>query len=285
MSTSSHEIILAECMGLCGGVKHALALFAQIRREMPEEARLYVMHELVHNRYVTDGMRARNAVFIRQASELPAGATVLIGAHGLDIGDEQRLRLRAGRVIDATCPMVKRLQQAAAALSGEEQMVFFGTPGHPEVSGVISYNPHGVCHAIASAGEVASLPELPRPVLFCQTTLNAEESRQVFAALQARFPNARRVAPVCNASSERQAAVLALLPKVDALVVVGSANSSNANRLREIGAMHGVPSWLVDAAAQLPPQLRQCRRIGITAGASTPEEQIRAIINAIQGQE
>ena len=283
MSNSGREIICAQCMGLCGGVKHALALFEQTRAALPSDTILYVLHELVHNRYVTSGMQTRNTVFITRAEELPLGATVIIGAHGLDVDSEALLRARAGEVIDATCPMVKRLQHAAAELSPGDDMVFYGCAGHPEVLGVISYS-HSInpCRIVRSLEDISALPQLENPVLFCQTTLNSADASTLYAALQARFPQARRVSAVCNASSERQNAVLQMLPQIDALVVVGSANSSNANRLREIGESYGVPAWLIDDIAQLPESIYALARIGVTAGASTPPEQIEQIVNALK---
>ena len=283
MTNFERKIICAQCMGLCGGVKHALALFEQTRAALPADTVLYVLHELVHNRYVTSGMQVRNTAFITRADELPCGATVIIGAHGLDLASEAQLRERAGSVVDATCPMVKRLQHAAAELAPEDDMVFYGCAGHPEVLGVISYSHSATpCRIVRTIEDIAALPELHRPVLFCQTTLNSTGAEALFTALRARFPQARRVSAVCNASSERQNAVLQMLPQIDALVVVGSANSSNANRLREMGEAHGVPSWLIDDIAQLPESIYALTRIGITAGASTPPEQIEQIVNALR---
>lgn len=278
------RIIRAQCMGLCGGVRHALELFSQVRAALPPEQRLYVVHELCHNRFVTGRMRAQNAVFVTAAAELPAGAVAFIGAHGLDRESELLLQQRASRVIDATCPMVKRLQQAAAELLPDESMVFFGGAHHPECIGVCSRNHGKSCHIVAGLSAVASLPPLDRPVFFSQTTMNACQSEAIYEALRLRFPNVRRVAPVCSASSERQNAVLDMLPQIEALVVVGSPNSSNANRLRELGVAGGIPAWLVDEPSQLPPELWQYRVVGITAGASTPGEQIEAVAGALESR-
>lgn len=272
---------MAECMGFCGGVQRAIRLFNDTQSCTAPGTPLYVLHELVHNRGVTADMQRRGAHFINHPQELPMGATVLIGAHGLPPADEAVLTQRAGKVIDATCPLVKRVQAAAAALSPEDQLVFHGVAGHPEAAGILGYagTPH--CHVVSAIQDVLSLPHLQQPVLLSQTTLNHTHTDQLFQALQQRFPNTRRLGAICQASHRRQQAVEKLCQHCDALVIVGSAHSSNANRLREIGVASGILSCLADTPEQLPPQLFHCRHIGISAGASTPPRQIQEIIDHI----
>jgi 4-hydroxy-3-methylbut-2-enyl diphosphate reductase len=272
---------VADCLGFCGGVKRAMELFRQACREN-EGRPVYVLHELVHNLRVTAGMKEQGARFTDSPEELPPGATVLIGAHGIAPGVEAQLRKRAGKVIDATCPLVKQVQAAAAALTPEDELVFHGLAGHPEAEGILGRAGTEHRYVISCLEDVAALPELERPALLAQTTLNHRETDRVFAALQKRFPNARRLGAICSASFERQNAVEKLVPQIDALVVIGSDHSSNANRLREIGSASGIPSWLVDDTGKLPPEISSCHRIGLTAGASTPPEQIEDAISAIR---
>ena len=281
MNMNEVSIVTAECMGFCGGVKRAMQLFQEALENRRGEA-VYVLHELVHNRTVTKEMEAAGAVFVESPGEIPCGSTVLIGAHGIAIEVEEELRLRAGRLIDATCPLVKQVQAAAASLSADEELVFHGMAGHPEAVGILSRagTPH--CFVVNGPEDAAALPELHKPALLAQTTLNHLETDAVFQALRERFPGCRRLGAICRASFERQSAVEKLVPQVEALVVIGSAHSSNANRLMEIGRAGGIPAWLVDDAAKLPPELGTFSKIGVSAGASTPSAQIESIISAIR---
>ena len=256
--------------------------FERLRAATPVGEPVYVLHELVHNCTVTEQMRARGAVFISVPEELPEGARGLIGAHGVGAQVERRLRERSCYLVDATCPIVKKVQQIAAKLTDDETVVLFGVRGHPEAEGILGYAGSARTFLVTSVEEITSLPELSKPVFLCQTTMEKAQADLVFAALRARFPDARRDGAICHASEERQKAVEELVKKVDILLVIGSAHSSNANRLKEIGERAGIPSYLIEGPEQLPADLAGYQRIGLSAGASTPEEQIRQTIDAIQ---
>lgn len=278
----NYELQIASSLGFCGGVRHAMQSFERLRAETPPDKPVYVLHELVHNRIVTEQMASRGAIFIQKPEELPRGATCLIGAHGVGREAEQLLRNRAGRLVDATCPIVKNIQQVAAGLAENEELVLAGLRGHPEVEGILGHAGTSRQFLVSSVDEVARLPELSNPVMLCQTTMHHEIVDRIFAALQKRFPSARRGGVICHASSERQAAVEALVSHIDLLLVIGSPHSSNANRLREIGERAGIPSYLVDGPEQLPADLAKFSRIGVAAGASTPDEQIQRVIVAVR---
>ena len=256
--------------------------FRQLREETSADEPVYVLHELVHNRTVTEQMSAAGAAFIVSPEELPHGATCLSGAHGVGPATEHALRERARRLVDATCPIVKQVQQAAAQVRADEALVLFGVRGHPEAVGILEHAVTPLRFLISGVEEVAALPDLPRPVFLCQTTLGHEQADRVFAALRERFPSARRAGSICHASAERQAAVEALVRQVDLLLVIGSPHSSNANRLREIGERAGVPSYLIEGPEQLPAALSEYPRIGLAAGASTPDEQIQRTASAVR---
>lgn len=274
------KIILADKYGICGGVQLAIQLFNDTLREQGSQP-LYILHELVHNRKVTEKMRAAGAIFISAPEELPAGAAVLIGAHGISPAVENALRARASRVIDATCPIVKKIQNTAASLSPEDTLIFYGITGHPEADGILGRSGTESKFIISNTADIQKLPHCKRPVFLSQTTLNHTDADRLCAALQARFPDARRLGSVCNASYERQCAVEKLVHSADSLIVIGSPHSSNANRLCEIGRKAGLPTWLIGEASELPEELCNCEHIGVTAAASTPPEQIEAILAAL----
>ena len=278
----NYELRIASSLGFCGGVRRAMEAFERLRAETPVEDSVYVLHELVHNCTVTEQMRARGAVFISAPEELPEGARCLIGAHGVGAQVERRLRERTCYLVDATCPIVKKVQKNAAKLKDDETLVLFGVRGHPEAEGILGHAGTARNFLVTSVEEIAELPELSKPVFLCQTTMENEQANLVFAALYARFPDARRDGSICHASEERQKAVEELVKQVDILLVIGSAHSSNANRLKEIGERAGISSYLIEGPKQLPADLASYQRIGLSAGASTPEEQVRQTIEAIQ---
>jgi 4-hydroxy-3-methylbut-2-enyl diphosphate reductase len=280
----NYELRIARCLGFCGGVRRAMDAFKHLRTETPAAKPVYVLHELVHNCTVTEQMRSCGAVFIATPGELSEGATCLIGAHGVGPETEQLLRERAGCLVDATCPIVKRVQQIAAQLKSDEALVLLGVRGHPEAEGILGHAGSTRKFLVTSVAEIASLPELSKPVFLCQTTLGHEQADRVFAALRERFPNARRDGSICHASSERQSAVEELVKSIDLLLVIGSPHSSNANRLREIGECSGIPSMLIEGPEQLPDNLSGFHRIGVSAGASTPDEQIYRTVDEIRSR-
>ena len=278
------KLRIASSLGFCGGVQRAMQSFKSLRDSTPPSEPVYVLHELVHNRTVTEQMAACGARFINMPEELPVGATCLIGAHGVGPETERALRERAARLVDATCPIVKQVQQAAAQVSPEEALVLFGVRGHPEAEGILAHAVTSKRFLVTRVEEIGVLPELSSPVFLCQTTLGHEQADCAFAALRERFPGARRAGSICHASSERQAAVEELVRQVDLLLVIGSPHSSNANRLREIGERAGVVSYLIEGPEQLPHDLLQHPVIGIAAGASTPDEQIQRTVTAVRSR-
>lgn len=280
--SEKHQVILAKSLGVCGGVSHALKLFDEAAASLRPGEHIYILHELVHNRCVTASMEARGAVFINVPEELPQGACVLIGAHGATLEEVSCLRERASRIIDTTCPIVSRLQEAVAALAPDENLLVHGQPDHQEIRGMLSRAPSTAWTFLPDAASIDALPPLAAPVLLCQTTLNYRENQALFEKLRQRFPGCRRLGETCRASQERQQAVEELVTECDALVVIGSPHSANARRLLELGRQAGLPSWLIDTPEQLPAEISNCRRIGVTAAASTTPDLIQRVVDALQ---
>lgn len=273
-------LFVAEVCGFCGGVTRALDAF---RRAGAGGGPVYVLRELVHNSFVTGDMKRHGAIFVRTPDEVPSGATLLIGAHGVTPEVEQTARRRGLNVVDATCPLVRNLHRAAAGLDRNQQLVLHGKSGHPEAEGILGHSRAGANYLVATAEEVRALPELSRPVLLTQTTLGYHEVEKIRQLLRRRFPNLETPGGVCDASRRRQLAVEKLAARCEAVVVIGSSHSSNANELRETAAGMGVKSWLVDSSEELRLECFQSvRRLGLTAGASTPDELIRAAVARLE---
>jgi 4-hydroxy-3-methylbut-2-en-1-yl diphosphate reductase len=268
------SVILARPRGFCAGVvraidivERALALYG---------APVYVRHEIVHNKHVVDRLRARGAVFVEDVAEIPPGALTIFSAHGVSGAVERAAEDRSLDVIDATCPLVRRVHNEGRRYAGEGyDVVLIGHRGHPEVEGTSGQIP-GRLHIVSAAADVASLRvDDPQRVAFItQTTLSLNDTRDTIAALKRRFPAivGQDTRDICYATQNRQNAVIALLDRIELLLVIGSANSSNANRLREIGEAKGVRAHLIDGPAMLSREwLAGVGSLGITAGASTPE--------------
>ncbi len=273
------QIILAKHLGFCGGVRRAMQCFDEALQELG--APVYVLHELVHNRSVSEEMVARGAIFIHAPEELPPGANVLIGAHGISPQVEESLRCRAGKVVDATCPIVKQAQAAAADLADNENLVFLGVKGHPEAEGILGRVTKKY-YLVTSPEDVDNLPEIDHPVFLSQTTINYRDADVVATKLRAINRNTRELGTVCKASLERQTAVEELVASVDALLVIGSPHSSNANRLRDIGIQAGIPAWLIEGPDTIPNEAKSVKRLGVTAAASTPPNQIQNTLDALR---
>ena len=276
------EIVVADCLGACSGVLRALRLFDAQAARLPAGQRIHVLHELVHNDCVTASMTARGAHFIATPDELPQGEEAFIGAHGATLEEETRLAARTARLTDATCPAVHRLHETVAALTAADELIVCGQPDHQEVRSLLSRSGAGRNFLVANEKDIAMLPELNHPALLCQTTLDYRESLRFQQLLAARFPNCRQLALTCRASQERQQAVEKLVQTCDALLVIGSRHSANANRLREIGLRAGIPSWLANTPEELPPEWRSHRRIGVTAAASTTDQLIRQMLDTLE---
>ncbi|MGH8667420.1 MAG: 4-hydroxy-3-methylbut-2-enyl diphosphate reductase [Burkholderiales bacterium] len=268
------EVLLAKPRGFCAGVDRAIEI---VERALAlHGAPIYVRHEVVHNKYVVDDLRRKGAVFVEQLDEVPAGATVVFSAHGVSQAVRREAEGRGLRVFDATCPLVTKVhvEVARTAESGRE-IVMIGHAGHPEVEGTMGQVQGGI-HLVETVADVAKL-EMRNPgnvAYVTQTTLSVDDARAIVDALRARFPAilAPKKDDICYATQNRQDAVKRLARECDVLIVVGSPNSSNSNRLREVAIHQGIPAYMVDQAADLDPRwIEGKKRIGVTAGASAPE--------------
>lgn len=278
------RVILAQPRGFCAGVVRAIAIVERaIEKHGPG---VYVRHEIVHNRHVVEDLKRRGAVFVEELDEVPAGAVAIFSAHGVARRVEEDAERRGLSVLDATCPLVSKVHNEGRRYAAQGRAVILvGHAGHPEVEGTMGQVP-GEVHLVADAEDVERLP-LPRdrPVAYVtQTTLSVDDTRATIEAIRQRFDDV--VGPdtrdICYATQNRQAAVRALASQVDVLLVVGAANSSNSNRLREIGAEQGVPCYLVpDASALRPEWVAGAEAVGITAGASAPEELVQELVAAL----
>jgi 4-hydroxy-3-methylbut-2-enyl diphosphate reductase len=278
------RVILAQPRGFCAGVVRAVeAVERALDRFGPG---VHVRHEIVHNQRVVDQLRGRGAVFVDELDQVPDGVTTVFSAHGVARDVEKEAARRGLPVIDATCPLVGKVHSEARRHARQGRAVIvIGHAGHPEVVGTLG-RVDGEVHVVADAGDVAALAiPADRPVGYVtQTTLSVDDTAEVIRAIKARFadvagPDTRNI---CYATQNRQAAVRQLATQVDVLLVVGAANSSNSNRLREIGSEAGVPSHLIaDAAALRPEWLEGAATIGLTAGASAPESLVEEVVEAL----
>jgi 4-hydroxy-3-methylbut-2-enyl diphosphate reductase len=250
-------------------------------------APIYVRHEIVHNRFVVDGLRAKGAVFVEELSEVPAGATVVFSAHGVSKAVQRDATARGLRVFDATCPLVTKVHVELARRRAEgREVVMIGHRGHPEVEGTMGQSDTGI-HLVESVADVERLAVAdPANLAYVtQTTLSVDDAAAIVAALRRRFPGiiGPKKDDICYATQNRQDAVKLMAPQTDVVIVVGSPNSSNSNRLREVAANMGVPAYMVDNAQGLDPAwLADKRRVGVTAGASAPEVLVQEVIERLR---
>jgi 4-hydroxy-3-methylbut-2-enyl diphosphate reductase len=274
------EVMLASPRGFCAGVERAIEI---VERALElHGAPIYVRHEIVHNTYVVDDLRAKGAVFVEELDEVPAGATVIFSAHGVAKEVRADAERRGLKVFDATCPLVTKVHVEVTKMLREGyEVVMIGHRGHPEAEGTMGQARSGM-HLVETGHDVAALrPASDKLSYVTQTTLSVDDAATIIAALRARFP--RIVGPkkddICYATQNRQDAVKFMAPQCDVVIVVGSPNSSNSNRLREVSQNMGVPAYLVDSAADLQPEwVAGKRRVGITAGASAPEVLVDELI-------
>jgi 4-hydroxy-3-methylbut-2-en-1-yl diphosphate reductase len=279
------RVVLAQPRGFCAGVERAIEIVERALAKFGPP--IYVRHEIVHNRHVVEDLRRRGAVFVDELDEIPSGGMTVFSAHGVAKRVEEVARERELPVIDATCPLVAKVHAEGRryAASGRE-IVLVGHAGHAEVEGTVGQIP-GRVHLVQTVEDVATLdvgtPD--RLAYVTQTTLSVDDTRGIIAALKARFPAivGPDVRDICYATQNRQQAVRDLAQIVDMILVVGSRNSSNSNRLREIGAELGLPSYLIDDASALQPEwFAGVATVGLTAGASAPEMLVQGVIEGLR---
>jgi len=283
------QILLANPRGFCAGVERAIAIVERALEKFG--APIYVRHEVVHNRYVVDGLKAKGAVFVEELSEVPDGATVIFSAHGVPQSVRIEADKRGLKVFDATCPLVTKVHLEVSRLHKQGyEIVMIGHKGHPEVEGTMG-QATGRMYLVENVEDVAKLePTVGAggtvPLAYVtQTTLSVDDARVIVHALTARFPHivGPRKDDICYATQNRQDAVKAMAGKVDVVIVVGSKNSSNSNRLREVAAIGGIPAYLVDGAEQIDAKwLGGNARVGVTAGASAPEVLVNGVVQRLQ---
>jgi 4-hydroxy-3-methylbut-2-enyl diphosphate reductase len=279
------RVILAQPRGFCAGVVRAIEI---VERALQQNgAPVYVRHEIVHNRHVVENLRNKGARFVEELDEVPQGAVAIFSAHGVAQSVEHDAQARGLDVLDATCPLVTKVHvQGRQYVAAGRTLILIGHAGHPEVEGTIGQIP-GEVLLVQSEAEVANLPLADDTSLayVTQTTLSVDDTRGIIEALMRRFkdivgPDTR---DICYATQNRQAAVRELSKQVDVLLIVGATNSSNSNRLCEIGTESGLPSYLVADGSEVKPEwFATAQTVGITAGASAPEEMVEHVINALR---
>ena len=278
------EVLLANPRGFCAGVERAIEIVERALRL--RGAPIYVRHEIVHNKYVVENLRAKGAVFVEKLDDVPAGATVIFSAHGVAKAVRAEAERRGLQVFDATCPLVTKVHVEVAKMLKEGfEIVMIGHRGHPEAEGTMGQADGGM-YLVESVEDVASLGvKNPRKLAYVtQTTLSVDDAARVVAALKARFPEIRgpKHDDICYATQNRQDAVKFMAPQCDVVLVVGSPNSSNSNRLREVAEHIGTEAHMVNSAADLKPEwLAGKRRVGVTAGASAPEVLVNQLIERL----
>lgn len=278
------KIILAEPRGFCAGVDRAIEIVERALKLYG--APVYVRHEIVHNRWVVDDLRKKGVIFVQEVSEIPDGSITVFSAHGISEKVENSAHLRDLPVIDATCPLVTKVHKEAQRYEAEnKQIILIGHAGHPEVEGTSGRVQKGVL-LVQNVDDVAKLDvHDPNKLAYVtQTTLSVDDTKDIITALKERFPNITgpELRDICYATQNRQNAVRDLARKVDIVLVVGSANSSNSNRLRDLAAEMGVSAHLIDDAQNLQPQwFDAIKSVGITAGASAPEHLVQGVVQAI----
>jgi len=275
------NVVLANPRGFCAGVERAIEIVERALELFG--APIYVRHEIVHNRYVVDDLRAKGAVFVEELDEVPRGATVIFSAHGVAKEVRADAERRGLKIFDATCPLVTKVHmEVAKMLKAGYEIVMIGHRGHPEAEGTMGQAERGM-HLVEALEDVAKL-EVGSPeklAYVTQTTLSVDDAAAIVSALKARFPNIRgpKRDDICYATQNRQDAVKFMAPQCDVVIVVGSPNSSNSNRLREVAEHMGAQAYMVDSAADLRPEwIAGTRRVGVTAGASAPEVLVDELI-------
>ena len=279
------EILLAQPRGFCAGVDRAIEIVERALAQFG--APIYVRHEIVHNAYVVEDLRRKGAIFIEDLADVPAGNTLVFSAHGVPRSVVDEAAQRGLKVFDATCPLVTKVHMEVAKMRREgREIIMIGHAGHPEVEGTMGQADEGM-YLVETVDDVQRL-QVRRPDLLAyvsQTTLSVDDTADVIEALKLRFPQIAepKKGDICYATTNRQEAVKFMAPQVDLVIVVGSPNSSNSNRLREVAEKKGTLAYMVDNAAQIDPAwLSGKRRIGVTAGASAPQVLVDAVIDQLK---
>ena len=279
------EILLAEPRGFCAGVDRAIEIVE--RALLKFGAPIYVRHEIVHNTYVVNDLKARGAIFIEDLAEVPAGATLVFSAHGVSQAVQEEAKRRGFSIFDATCPLVTKVHVEVAKLAKEGyEFLMIGHKGHPEVEGTMGQLLEGI-YLVEDEADVHTVQprQSEKLAVVTQTTLSVDDAASILAAIRQRFPQIRepKQQDICYATQNRQDAVKQLAGQVDVLIVVGSPTSSNSNRLRGLVERLGTPAFMVDSPEELQPQwFAQATRVGLTAGASAPEVLVQGVIARIQ---
>ena len=275
------EILLAEPRGFCAGVDRAIEI---VERALDKfGAPIYVRHEIVHNTFVVNDLKAKGAIFIEELSDVPPDATLIFSAHGVSKAIQDEAQARGFQVFDATCPLVTKVHVEVAKLHKEGyEFIMIGHKGHPEVEGTMGQLDCGI-HLVEDVADVARVQpgQTDKLALVTQTTLSMDDAADIAAAVKARFPKVRepKQHDICYATQNRQDAIKVMSPQVDVVIVVGSPTSSNSNRLREVAQKLGTESYMVDHADELQASWFEGRsRVGLTAGASAPDVLVQAVI-------
>ena len=285
MPSAPHSIFLATPRGFCAGVDRAIAIVERALEKFG--APIYVRHEVVHNAYVVNDLKKKGAIFVEELDEVPAGATVIFSAHGVSQAVRSEAERRGLNVFDATCPLVTKVHVEVAKMRDKGlEIIMIGHKGHPEVEGTMGQSDKGM-YLVETPEDVATLKvtDPDKLAYVTQTTLSVDDAARVVEALRARFPGIKgpKKDDICYATQNRQDAVKRLAAECDVVIVVGSPNSSNSNRLREVAENLGVPAYLVDDESHINPAwLEGKTRIGVTAGASAPEILVRQVIERLK---
>ena len=282
----TQEILLAEPRGFCAGVDRAIEI---VERALQKFGRpIYVRHEIVHNTYVVNDLKAKGAIFIEALDDVPAGATLVFSAHGVSRAIQLEAQSRGFQIFDATCPLVSKVHVEVAKLHKEGyEFIMIGHKGHPEVEGTMGQLDDGTIHLVEDVADVARIAprQTTKLALVTQTTLSVDDAADISAAVMARFPSVQspKQQDICYATQNRQDAVKIMSPQVELMIVVGSPTSSNSNRLAELARKLGVVSYMVDSADELQTHWFEGKsRVGLTAGASAPEILVRQVIDQIR---
>ncbi len=279
-------ILLANPRGFCAGVDRAISIVERALEEYG--APIYVRHEVVHNKFVVDDLRNKGAIFIEELSDVPEGSTLIYSAHGVSLAVQEEAVRRGFRIFDATCPLVTKVHKQVQRLNEDGyQIIMIGHKGHPEVEGTMGQVREGGMLLVEVVEDVANLvvDDVEKLAHVSQTTLSVDETFDIIEALKARFPHIKspNKEDICYATTNRQEAVKKLAADCDIVIVVGSPNSSNSNRLREVAALRGVDAYMVDNASFLQEEwFAGKNHVGVTAGASAPELLVQEVINQIQ---